>query len=392
MFRVRCRSPSLRQRFHIPGGPTPADTGTLWLAGLASSLNYQSRRFTSVLMVIFGAGASYDSSDTYRPGDTSDPSIEEVRPPLADDLFEQREAFDRALEVYDECLPVVPRLRRHASTTLETEMERLRIQAEHEEQRAVELHAIRYYLRRTLLHCGASWLQRTAGVTNYGQLLDEVRHWRTTHPSEEVRFVTFNYDTLLEHACRSALQLEIRSMSGYTSRVYRIYKPHGSVNWVRTIEPGIAVDPENVEHSIIALGTRVRLGSGFHLSAEQEQTQLDGRYVYPALALPVNTKVDFECPRDHLAELKDDVTVVTKLLVIGWRATEPHFLEFWGQPRPSSVRDEISKIGIVAGSLNEATTVQNNLTAAGIHGKFGLSRGGFSEFVTGPELASFLAD
>ena len=346
-----------------------------------------------MLMVIFGAGASFDSAATFPPRIPVGVD-EESRPPLADDLFQQRSFFDRWVERYPECTPVVTRLRLHTRATLEDEMERYRLEAEHEPQRAVELNAVRYYLRWLLWGCSAEWLQHTKGVTNYVSLLGNIRVWKNTHPTEEVRFVTFNYDTLLEHACRQSLQIEMRSVSSYMSpRVgYKVFKPHGSTNWVRTLSDTMGVEAGNPEHSIIALGHRVELAPGFHLMADPGQLQLEGRYVFPALALPVNTKVNFACPDDHMAQLKADIPLVTKLLVIGWRATEPHFLEFWKEPRPGSVPGSISKILIVAGGVNQAQGVQQNLVAAGIQGKFDLSDGGFSQFVAGPELDRFLAD
>jgi len=127
--------------------------------------------------------------------------------------------------------------------------------------------------------------------------------------------------------------------------------------------------------------------------ADPSQVQLEGRYVFPALALPVNTKVAFECPPEHITQLQADIPLVTKLLVIGWRGTEPHFLELWKQQiRPGSVPDKIAKITIVAGHALYGQEVQEQLMGAGVQGTFNLYNGGFSQFVTGPELASFLAD
>jgi len=316
----------------------------------------------------------------------------ECRPPLADELFQQRAFFDPWVRQYPDCTTVITRLRRHENSTLEAEMERLRVQAERDDHRAAELHAIKYYLRRVLWNCGEQWLLKTSGVTNYAQLLGEIRLWRDSHPGEEVRFVTFNYDTLLEDACRRALRMEIQTISGYVSRIYKVYKPHGSVNWVRTLDDSMGVKTSNVEESIIALGTSLSLSSGYHVVTTSDQTHFERHYTYPALALPVNTKLSFECPDDHLAQMQADIPAVTKLLVIGWRAMEPHFLDFWKQPRLTSVPDKISKIAIVAGNLVAAEHVQNQLRASGAEGRFLLSKGGFSEFVTGSELEDFLAD
>lgn len=272
-------------------------------------------------------------------------------------------------------------------------MERYRLEAETEPQRAVELNAVRYYLRGVLWDCSRQWLQHTAGVTNYVSLLGDIRVWKNTHPTEEVRFVTFNYDTLLEHACQRALQIEMRSVSSYVSpRVgYKVFKPHGSVNWVRMLSDNTGVGG-NVEQSIIALGHRVPLAPGFHLQADLSQLTLDGRYVFPALALPVNTKANFACPDEHRDQLEADIPLVTKLLVIGWRGTEPHFLEFWKQRRSGRVPDKIAKITVVAGRAPYGEQVQQQLMAAGVQGTFDLYDGGFSQFVTGPELGRFLTD
>src|SRR6266566_1353949 len=345
-------------------------------------------------MVIFGAGASYDSAATFPPR-TPVGSDQESRPPLANGLFQQNAFFDRWVEKYPECTPVVTRLRLHIRATLEDEMERYRLEAKQEPQRAVELNAVRYYLRWLLWGCSNEWLRYTKGVTNYVSLLGDIRVWKNSHPQEEVRFVTFNYDTLLEHACQQALQIDMRSVSSYVSlRVgYKVFKPHGSVNWVRTLSDNTGVEAgPNAERSIIALGHRLPLAPGFHLMADPSQITLEGRHVFPALALPVNTKLRFECPDEHVAQLEADIPLVTKLLVIGWSATEPHFVEFWRQPRPGSVPDKIAKIAIVAGRASYGEQVQQYLRAAGVQGTFDLFDGGFSQFVTGPELAGFLAD
>src|SRR5271154_7113734 len=68
-----------------------------------------------MLMVIFGAGASYDSSPTYtigmQPPDEADPNNKENRPPLAKDLFENRPLFIRAVDAFPQCRSIVPRFR-----------------------------------------------------------------------------------------------------------------------------------------------------------------------------------------------------------------------------------------------------------------------------------------
>jgi hypothetical protein len=351
-------------------------------------------------MVIFGAGASYDARADMRPRVTIDIGY---RPPLANELFARREFFDPWIDAYYECGPVVDRLR-HLSpdSNFERELENLRGEAADYPPRHIQLHAVRYYLRRIIWNCGSALLGSAHGVTNYANLVDRIGYWRAKHPAEEVRFVTFNYDTLLEHACGTALDLQFPSIVSYVSRIYRVYKPHGSVNWVRIVENSLTGDhPRGREHMVIALGDSLRLRpDSYHVDMNIEGTELEGRRVYPAIALPVETKSEFECPSDHLNYLKSDIPNVTKLLVIGWRATEAHFLDLWRQQPPVA---RLSKVAIVAGGSGEAQRVQDNLKAGGIgirpelspagpETRFLLSDDGFSDFVSGPRLGEFLAD
>jgi hypothetical protein len=70
-----------------------------------------------MLMVIFGAGASYDSCPTYPPGSVA---FDEVglgkldaygRPPLACELFANRPLFIKALGQFPQCKTIVNRFR-----------------------------------------------------------------------------------------------------------------------------------------------------------------------------------------------------------------------------------------------------------------------------------------
>ena len=69
-----------------------------------------------MLMVIFGAGASYDSVSTYPPNVVGHPHGGDVanrfhRPPLANELFENRPLFADIIERFQACEPIIPRLR-----------------------------------------------------------------------------------------------------------------------------------------------------------------------------------------------------------------------------------------------------------------------------------------
>jgi hypothetical protein len=64
-----------------------------------------------------------------------------------------------------------------------------------------------------------------------------------------------------------------------------------------------------------------------------------GPPLYPAVAIPTATKTDstFECPVHHLGHLAALIPSVSKLLTIGWRGEEQHFLQML-QELPSGVQ------------------------------------------------------
>lgn len=160
-----------------------------------------------MLMVIFGAGASYDSSSTYPPGASIQVRGESPefansndyhRLPLAKDLFANRPMFVEAIDQFPQCKPIIPRLRDPAVTSgrasIETRLREIEEEAKAYARGKQELAAISCYLARVISGCEAKWRENTRGITNYLSLLREIR--RTHSGDEPVCLVTFNYDTL----------------------------------------------------------------------------------------------------------------------------------------------------------------------------------------------------
>jgi hypothetical protein len=115
-----------------------------------------------MLLVIFGAGASYDSVDPavtnpllLRPG-TPDLSRSDYRPPLAKDLFADWENYAKIIDRFPACRPIVQRLRQAAlgpDFNIERELEAVQTEAEQYPRRWKQLAAIRYYLQYLLWEC-----------------------------------------------------------------------------------------------------------------------------------------------------------------------------------------------------------------------------------------------
>ena len=340
-----------------------------------------------MLLVIFGAGASFDSAPSYQPplgGDPGHPN----RPPLADQLFDDRPTFRAYFQRFPECLPLITNLRHRAqNVTVEQELERMSGEIAAHPARHAQLMAVRYALHLLLYQCVQGWSGVHAGVTNYGTLMDHIARWRSNY--KRVVVVTFNYDTMIEDAFE-VVGVKISSMSDYVrdSR-YQLVKIHGSVNWARDIAEPLNLNPNDPRILINEAG-RIRTSDTWWMVDQYPVSSVplpDQRRriaAVPAIALPLLSKSSFECPPEHLQALEDALPHVSKVLVMGWRAMEPNFNALLKK----HIYNQLWHI--VAGSRQAGEDAVRHLTAAGIAGKFSISDGGFSSFVINRESYGFL--
>src|SRR5438309_2194660 len=117
-------------------------------------------------MVIFGAGASYDSLARHPKGDViriPDP-VGQWRPPLANQLFDPR--FGPYIQQFPQMHAVIPELENPAGS-VESVLERFQSEAAEHPRRLNQLAAVRYYLQTMLSNCQTYWENETRGVTNY---------------------------------------------------------------------------------------------------------------------------------------------------------------------------------------------------------------------------------
>jgi len=347
-----------------------------------------------MLMVVFGAGASYDSSPTYTPGGAvPPPGLGELgphddyyRPPLAKDLFSNRPLFISALEQFPECKTIVHRLRDPAITdgheSIEARLQEIEQEAKTYFRGRQELAAVRCYLQCAVWDCELRWRGVTQRITNYLALLREIDRLRGDN--EPVCLVTFNYDTLLEDALE-ILGHRIRRMEDYTDggSPFRVFKLHGSVNWAQRAEiqlpPNISLnDSVSILRYQIANVEAARISDNFALVDPRSpgvaqvfpRIPVGDRFftsdakpgivpAFPAIAIPVERKTTFQCPRHMIKELAVALPGITKVVLIGWRATEEHFLKLLKQ----HLRPGIS-ISVVSGDKEEAERVRVRINRA----------------------------
>src|SRR6266851_2480641 len=275
------------------------------------------------ILIIFGAGASYDSVRLDVFDDWT------LRPPLATELFAaNRPLFTQYIDRFPAIRSIIGELRlvSEDGKLLERELERFQLEAEKDERRHRQLMAVRFYLQFALNDCSQQWFYQSHGDTNYTLLLDRIEHWRRAEPDRTVTYATFNHERLLERSAEAPLETQYDTLDSYISaEAATIIKPHGSVDW------GVIALNRGTEHleerHLIERAAQLRFSQDY-VRISPGQTSLGDRGpIAPAIAIPFQTLKSFACPDSHLVKLTMDISAATRILVIGWRGAESHFLE-----------------------------------------------------------------
>lgn len=341
-----------------------------------------------MLLVIFGAGASYDSvphlpppapgasaQNNWTPTVQRTPSAyEQFRPPLANQLFEDRSLFVDAMQAFPECMPIIPLLR--GVLPVEQQLAALELQEKTYPARRSQLLAIRFYLHTVLWQCQMQWQTHHKGINNYATFLDAIERWRHEN-GETVCCVTFNYDTMLEAAMTQVLGLSFDHFGRYiTDPRYQLVKLHGSIDWGLEVE--IPSAPTSARQ-LLEQAESLRVSARFR-KADLNVTFDDRTAGFPALAIPVEKKSEFMCPPDHIQVLGNSLSRVTKIVTIGWRATEQHFLKMLHE-RLTGVSDDVDVMIISGNSAGANETLKNFGMHTASSGKRALLDNGFTGLI-----------
>jgi len=113
----------------------------------------------------------------------------------------------------------------------------------------------------------------------------------------------------------------------------------------------------------------------------------EGFPLFPPLAIPMERKNDFVCPAGHLEQLRSCIPKVTKLLMIGWHATDAPFIQLLIQNQPV----QPMSLHVVCGAPSEGKEVVSRIVADGLRVKDVESDySGFSKFIRTGAAQKFL--
>jgi len=335
----------------------------------------------AVLVVVFGAGASCDSVD---PGNIRSNLNEwelQRQPPLADELFGNRAVFSDTVLRYPAAAALMSEVRRavRRGQSVEEALQIYRQRSGTSPRVRQQLAAVKFYLQEMLEECSQLWPKAGSGLTNYGDLVDAVEEWRAP-AGEQVAYITFNYDTMLERACTQQLDWQFPDIASYLSWPgTSLIKLHGSVSWAHPVSAPVLDDQDFVllKQDMIRLVDQLVIASDDFAPVRFAEPRLaNGLLAFPAIAVPLAAKDDFECPADHLDRAKTSLNGADRLLLVGWRAADTTFLELMANNlKPGS------RLQVVA--RDDVQQIADRLTGARIPiGETRLEPGGFTRYVT----------
>jgi hypothetical protein len=339
-----------------------------------------------MIMVIFGAGASYDSVPSVRPVPSTPHHA--ARPPLAAELFDER--FTDCLRLFPECIPIIPWLRADTGDTIEHKLQKLQEEGKTDAERLRQLAAIRYYIQALISMCDIDWDRVGRGITNHAVLLDQLRRVRARFEPEVILLVTFNYDRMIERALAAHHNMTISQLQHYIeSDTFKLFKLHGSVNWAHQVKSRVDCPEPHLANlmarALINNAPNLELADQFVMAEGSPIKQVGDVPLFPAIALPVVTKTAFECPADHLDCFREHLGKITKVVTIGWAAQEQHFLK----ELKEGLTEEVS-IFAVAGGEQDAKKIIERIKDSGIGIRDDeVAEGGFTQCTVNGEFERF---
>jgi hypothetical protein len=281
-------------------------------------------------LVIFGAGASYDCLHQL-----NNPAYDNsYRPPLNTELFGQRKSIIEILKIYPgaESFRSEIFLAKDIEEFFQEKWEFI------ENNRSLELMAkivnTQYYLQHLFHVVSKNFCEE--GLSNYEAIVNKAYEY-SIESKEEVCFISFNYDILLEKAFEKLYHTRFNNIESYIKYPLKLIKPHGSCNWYSKFKQPIQTNASRTDIANHLYQSKLSL-LDIQKNLEKEytiledpgfRTQSGGVYGFvehfPRILIPLKSKDEFILPKNHLDCLTHHLNKVTEILIVGWKGSEEHF-------------------------------------------------------------------
>jgi len=347
----------------------------------------EASKLAKQLIVVVGAGASFDCSRAMRNDD--------LRPPLVTQLFEGRRSFATILHEYTLAEQAAADIRPAISSGAVAieEFLRTRLRDAEDEYARRRYFQIPLYLQHLMETVGrTNGTGYTIHPDNYDALLNAAL------ALDDVLFLSLNYDTLLDD--RLFAYDGLQNLDSYIGdrRNWSLIKLHGSVNWGRPLremlETGYSNAPLELVNSFFANRQDTDFDPAISLrTGSLSQMRMDGHthtLYYPGLAVPLGSDDELVLPHEHLSYARERLSSMERagLLILGYSGLDREVLELLG-----IARSQLHSLIVVNGSgeTGEAALARINerlgfpyLTGQNVF------PGGFGEYIAGGHLTKFV--
>jgi hypothetical protein len=301
-------------------------------------------RSLEVILVVIGAGASYDVSGQ-----------KGFKLPMTRDLFGTEyksdwENFEGVNALYSDLVEI-------QNLELFFERQWKKLEANYNPELLAELINVQYYLQYFFLKKSIEGRQER--LNYYRSLVRQMRdHPKPDEGDLKFVVVNFNYDTLFEDVLTELLQYKYNSIEDYDyfSHDILIFKPHGSSNWCRYVKAEFQHEFEKVKqgdrlffpfHATNTYNSKMDLAKFSRIlenrisimseaitdySEKRNNSNMiidlgSDRSFLPHLLIPFKSKDEFVMPRSQTERLELLLKFVEKMYIFGWKGGEVKFLE-----------------------------------------------------------------
>lgn len=339
------------------------------------------------LTIVVGVGASYDCVE--KDNADFDP---DWQPPLVKDIFQfRKKTFNEVLKKYSKAETLSDEIRSKLQSgrmSIESLLRQYSSEADSSLQRLYW--EVPLYLQELFGRISDEFV--ISGATRFETLVRIV----SKSSYKKCFFLTLNYDLFLEKALKT-IGYGFHKLSSYTPSEKKIslVKLHGSVNWGIELKSywernsKTAVEVLNsLSSDVLWRSSEIAILDGY----QDSQRFREGKFYYPALAVPVEGKSGYFCPPAHIDEAKRFLTGCSDFVFIGFSAIDQDILELLKNVRT------VEKLRVVNGGKKSARQVHSRLVQANdIFGQVSsdtidncLCSTGFKDFVGNGELEGFL--
>ncbi len=283
-------------------------------------------------LIIFGAGASFDSIHSYYDINNDDNNV--WKPPLANEIFSNRYKFIELVNEFKGAMSLKSEIVLH--NDLEEYFQELwEFASENKDELTYsKLINTQYYFQRLFMEISDNY--SLLGNSNY-DVITNFAYKYSKKINEDVLFVSFNYDLLLDYAIERILNIKFKDINDYIKHPIKYIKPHGSCNWFinfkRLMGSGAVYNMGGTNKNAFMNSLYIKKVSNKTIEWNLENKIVLRKNFYensdiglPQLLIPLKKKDDFIMPSEHLSVLEENLPKVDDILIVGWKGTEAKFV------------------------------------------------------------------